>query len=312
MYYSSVNISILVLFIAICCKGNTLYNPDDKLTRCCYYAASNNKRTPTPKETTIIMFFKLCIFIIALFQSPMEAVEEPRGNAATLTGGRLKAANNWRELSFPRLISHQLFVFVYQQEIYPGKTRWPATWRAAGCQAHLTKSRRCLRCKEIAMLSIRFSRGKLRHSRAPRRQHIICVFVSVSFFFGVHVMSICDTKINWKSVGGWYIARRGAAGLFILRKSFRCGSLSWWPATADRVGSSCLAGRRLNTTAYSIVPDLSPPKQVRRWRRPTHASSRPWTPTVDVPDVNHIQVIWTWREGGDEKKKWGESVAGRW
>lgn len=146
-------------------------------------AASNNKRTPTLKETTIIMFFKLCIFIIAPFQSPMEAAEEPRGNAASLMGGRPKAANNWRRLSFVRLMSHQLFVFVYQQEIYPWKTRWPATWRAAGCQAHLTKSRRCLRCKEIAMLSIRFSRGKLRRSRAARRQHIIWVFVSVSFFF---------------------------------------------------------------------------------------------------------------------------------
>lgn len=185
MYNSSVNISTLVLFTAICCKGNALNNPNDKLTRCCYYAASNNKRTPTPMETTIIMFFKLCIFIIApfQFQSPMEAAEEPRGNAASLMGGLPKAANNWRQLSFPRLMSHQLFVFVYQQEIYPGKTRRPATWRAAGCQAHLTKSRRCLRCKEIAMLSIRFPRRKLRRSRASRRQHIICVSLSLSFFF---------------------------------------------------------------------------------------------------------------------------------
>lgn len=173
----------MVLFTAICCKGNALNNPNDKLTRCCYYAASNNKRTPTPMETTKIMFFKLCIFIIAPFGSPTEAAEEPRGNAASLMGGLPKAANNWRRLSFPRLMSHQLFVFVYQQEIYPGKTRRPATWRAAGCQAHLTKSRRCLRCKEIAMLSIRFPRGKLRRSRASRRQHIICVSLSLSLLF---------------------------------------------------------------------------------------------------------------------------------
>lgn len=166
-------------------------------------------------ETTIIMFFKLCIFIIAPFQSPMETEEEPRGNAASLMGGLPKAANNWRRLSFPRLMSHQLFVFVYQQEIYPGKTRRLATWRAAGCQAHLTKSRRCLRCKEIAMLSIRFPRGKLRRSRASRRQHIICVSLSLSFFFsGVHVMSICDTKINWKS-GGEMIYRSAGRGWLI-------------------------------------------------------------------------------------------------
>lgn len=217
MYNSSVNISTLVLFTAICCKGNALNNPNDKLTRCCYYAASNNKRTPTPMETTIIMFFKLCIFIIApfQFQSPMEAAEEPRGNAASLMGGLPKAANNWRQLSFPRLMSHQLFVFVYQQEIYPGKTRRPATWplravRRTWQKAGDVSDAKKLRCYQFASLAENCGV----HGRRADNTLSVCLCLCLFFFSGVHVMSICDTKINWKS-GGEMIYRAAGRGWLI-------------------------------------------------------------------------------------------------
>lgn len=265
-------------------------------------------------ETTIIMFFKLCIFIIAPFQSPMEAAEEPRGNAASLMGGLPKAANNWRRLSFPRLMSHQLFVFVYQQEIYPGKTRRPATWRAAGCQAHLTKSRRCLRCKDIAMLSIRFPRGKLRRSRASRRQHIICVSLSLSLFFFFFRGSRHEHlwhKDKLKKWGGEMIHRAAGRGWLIHSQEVisRISVMvagDCWPSRIFLPGWQTTKHNGVFHSSWFIASETS--------SKATEAKNPPRHGPPNVPDVNHIQVIWRWVGGGDEqkKKKMGWSVAGRW
>lgn len=122
---------LFLLLIAICCKGNV---PHKTPLTSQGDVATNHTRTPTPIETTIIVLFKPCIFVIAPFQSLMEATEEPRRNTVSLMGGRPRAAcatvGGW---AFPATYEPStVCICLPAGNKFPGKRRG---WRPGGLRA---------------------------------------------------------------------------------------------------------------------------------------------------------------------------------
>lgn len=182
----------LLLLFAMCCKGNALYNPIDKLIRCCSNTTSNNKKTPTPMETTIIMFFKLCIFIIAPFQSLMEVTEELRWERRKFDGWATEGDD---QLAVAELsATYEPSTVCICLPTGNKSLEEAAAGDLVGCGLSDTLDKKPATSpmqRNCDAINLFLSQKTAVFTHNGKRTHYLCVF-----FFWLYVMSICDTKIN--------------------------------------------------------------------------------------------------------------------